>query len=154
MEAIAKASDGSFRDASKLLEVAALQQGRKKIIKDTITRIAGNIIHGDDFIRFIKKKDAKEALAWLNDSVEKGLNIKFWLEDLLAGLHNRLLLYYAVESGPVASELETFDEEEVKRLIMLFTRAHQELRTAIIPQLSVELAIIEYCTKKDLRSNI
>lgn len=145
---IAQSSDGSFRDAAKLLEVARFRQGRKKIDSDVIADIIGNSIHAKDLIVALKNKDTKDALSWLQTSIEKGLNIKVWIEDWLSGLHNRLLLYYQIQSGPVASELEEFSEGDVKKLILLFTRAHQEMKTAVIPQLPAELAIIEYCSNK------
>lgn len=145
VEEIAKGSDGSFRDASKLLEVAVLQQGRKKITKETILTTSGNSIHAVEFVGYLHGKDAKGALRWLQESIHKGLNVKVWLEDLLAGLHSRLLRYYNIESGEKADVLEDLAEQDVKKLITLFTRAHQEMKTAVIPQLPAELAIIEYC---------
>jgi len=146
---IAKFSDGSFRDASKYLEVAVLRQGNKKITQEVVLDLLGNNIFSGDFVTALKKKQTKEALVWLQRAVENGLNIKAWIEDLLGGFHNKLLLYYKVEGGPVAKELDGLTEQEVKKLITLFTRAHQEMRTAVIAQLPAEIAIIEYCETRE-----
>lgn len=147
-EAIAKivdSSDGSFRDAAKILEIAVLRSSRrKKITKETILELLGNSIHSRDFIELLAGKDARTALEWLNQSINKGLNIKIWLEDLLAIFHNALLHKYRIENEGTY-EVEGFSEEELKRLISLFSKAHQDMRTSVIPQLPAELAIIEYC---------
>lgn len=142
---IAKISDGSFRDASKLIEQVKATAGRKKITSEIVSKLTGRNKKTVDFISLIAQKNAKEALQWLNTSVDQGLNIRFWMEDLLAHLHDRLLLYYGIESRPVPDVLKQLQESEVKELIVLFTRANQELKTTVLPQLPAELAIIEYC---------
>lgn len=151
---IANASDGSFRDASKLLEQARALAGRKKILSEFVDQTLGGSTKSDDFMRLIKVKNTKEALLWLNKGIDGGLNIKTWLEDLLSMLHSMLLYKYNVQNGEVASELRNFSEEELKELISLFSRSYQELRTAVIPQLPVELAIIKYCMDKRIENSV
>lgn len=148
MLAIAKASDGSFRDASKILEQAVISSGRRKITKEHITTIIGGIGDGFTLFTFLQEKDAKKALEWINEKASQGISIRVWLEDALSLLHQAILEKYDIQSASWRREdgkVPQFSEEELKTLIRLFSRAHQELRSAVIPQLPVEMAIIEYC---------
>ncbi len=43
--------------------------------------------------------------------------------------------------------------EEIKDLILVFSQAYRELKEAVIPQLPLELAIIEWCLKKNNNNN-
>lgn len=147
---IAKVSDGSFRDAVKLLELAVLTSGRKKITKDVISTLSGRSMGTIEFMEFLLEKDAKGALIWIGDSVNKGLNIKLWLEDLIISLHDSLLSRYGIENNETTDAVEGFTKDELKNLIALFTRAHGELKTSVIAQLPVELVVIEYCIEEKL----
>lgn len=149
---IAKASDGSFRDASKVLEQAASLAGRKKIRAQYIRSIVGVGENATGLFLLLKEQKAKEALMWLNSAIDEGLNVKAWLEDSLSLLHSGLLATYGVETSEVPSQIASLNAQELKQLITLFTRAHNELRTAVIPQLPVELVIIEYCMEKEVKT--
>lgn len=145
---IAKNADGSFRDASKILEQATLSAGRKKIDGERILAMIGSSKNGLEILKMLKEKNARKAIGWLNDQVEEGLNIKSWIEEILEELHKALLLKYDIKNGEINEEVLQFREEELKKLIMLFSRAHTELRLAVIAQLPVELVIIEYCIEE------
>lgn len=149
---IAKASDGSFRDASKLLEQAVAFRragGKQKITKEHINVVVGSVHNGSDLFIFLQEKDTKKALRWVSKAIAQGASMKIILEEALADLHNALLQKYAIGNKEVDERVLVFSEEELKMLIRLFTRAHQELKTAVIPQLPIEMAIIEYCMEKD-----
>lgn len=148
LSAIAKASDGSFRDASKLLEQAVAIAGKKKISQEIIQALLGKTSRGENLIALVVKKDVKGALDWVSRAADEGLNMRSWLEDTLEVFHTALLSKYEVKNGEVDTIVCDLSEEELKQLIRLFTRAHQELRYAVIPQLPLELAIIEYCVGK------
>lgn len=150
MGEIAKSSDGSFRDASKYLEQAKAHAGKKKIIREHMLTLFGKSQNGLNVLILLKEKNLKDSLLSLNDAVEEGLNVKTWLEDSIAMLHSTLLQKYNIHSDEVDTRLTTLTEEELKRIIQLFMRAHQELKTAVIPQLPVEIAIIEYCIDKEV----
>ncbi len=142
---IAKNADGSFRDASKILEQAQTSAGRKKITSEIILTLMGSSKNGLEIFEALKEKNANKALGWLNGQVDEGLNIKSWIEEVLEVLHKALLFKYDIKEGEINDEVLQFTEEELKKLIMLFSKAHQELRLAVIAQLPVEIVIIEYC---------
>ena len=146
--AIAKISDGSFRDASKLLEQAVADSGRKKITQETVDRVTGAVQNGAELFLFLKERNTKKALAWITETVSQGTSMRVFLEDCLAKLHAALLEKYEIKKGD--GKMTSFDEEELKKMIKLFSRAHGELKTAVIPQLPIEMAIIEYCMEKEI----
>lgn len=73
--------------------------------------------------------------------VEQGLDMKYFLEQLINSLHKELLKKLGIEGSEPDSE---FTLEEIKKLIELLTRAHSELKYAILPQLPLELVIVEW----------
>lgn len=149
---IAKGSDGSFRDASKLLEQAQGVMGRKKITKENISTLLGTSYDGSRFLTLLSEKKVKEALLWISKAMDEGLSARPWLEDTLDILHDCLLQKYGIKDSQVGSSVANLSEEELKKFIALFTRAHEEVRFAVIPQLPIELAVIEYCMQEEVKS--
>src|SRR5207247_2184729 len=96
---IAKISDGSFRDASKLLEQAVAESGRRKITKETIDKISGSVQDGAKLFVFLKEGDTKKALAWVSETVSQGTSMRVFLEDVLGKLHTALLEKYDIKKG-------------------------------------------------------
>jgi len=135
---IAKLSDGSFRDATKILEQVAFSG---KITEEEVQKTVGILGNQqiDEFLHILKKKDIKEGLIFINNAVESGANLKVFLENFLDSLRNLLLANYGI--GQLT---ETFSIEETKTLIELFSKAYTELRYAVIPQLPIEIAVIEW----------
>lgn len=142
---IAKGADGSFRDASKLLEQAKAAMGRGKITKKTITVLLGTSYNAAEFIILFSERKVKETLFWITQAADEGLSIRPFIEDVLAILHSCLLQKYGISKVQVNSTLLNISEEDIKKMIRLLMRAHEEVRFAVIPQLPVELAVIEYC---------
>jgi hypothetical protein len=77
--------------------------------------------------------------------MEGGLSIRPWLEDVLFLLHAGLLEKYGVGNGERTVAFAKLSEGEIKKMLSLLTRAYEDMRFALIPQLPVELAVIEYC---------
>lgn len=137
---IAASADGSFRDAVKYLEQMSFSKG-------TITSAAvGKSLALSDaslretFLSHLIARDAKAALADLHAAHDDGRDMKSFLVDVLGDVEVHLV---AAATGtpkgawtaPVATEV-----------IRLLTRAYAELRVSPLPELPVELAIIEFCT--------
>jgi len=139
---IAKLSDGSFRDANKLLEQVSFSG---KISEEEVRKISGILreFNLDDFLVLLQKGETKEALVWVNKATGQGVNLKILLEKLLDKLRNLLLLGFGLEEVEGKGNLN-FSREQILFLINLFTRAYSELRFAVIPQLPLEMAVIEW----------
>jgi DNA polymerase III subunit gamma/tau len=140
---IAGLSDGSFRDGAKILEEASALAGEKSISTDLIEKKYKLISFGkniEDFILFIKNKDAGKSLNLIAGIAEQGADMKHFIERAVEILHKELLLKVADEKK---GDLEmTIDE--IRLLINLLSRAYSETKYAVMPQLPLELAVIEY----------
>lgn len=141
LEAITKLSEGSFRDATKILEQVSFGG---KITVEEVKMIAG--ILGDfdpiELLALLKQKKTKEALAWINSAADSGTNLKVLIENIVDSLRLSLLENF----GLVFDDHEQikFSPFEAKELILLFTRAYNEIKTAVIPQLPLEMAVVEF----------
>jgi DNA polymerase-3 subunit gamma/tau len=141
LEAIAKLADGSFRDANKILERVILSG---KVTEGEVKNTAGILAEFkvEEFLQFLEEGVTKEALSWLNRATEEGANLRILTEEILEKL--RLLLLADFGLGEEKEEKFKFSAEEIHHLINLFTTAYTELRQAVIPQLPLEMAVIEW----------
>ncbi|HUV72372.1 MAG TPA: DNA polymerase III subunit gamma/tau [Clostridia bacterium] len=154
LEEIAKLSDGSFRDAVKILGQVALSG---KITLSAVVETAGILseFNPEEFLKILAQKKTKEALTWIDKAVEQGVNLRLLLENLLEKLRLVLLSNFGVEEDSSAVKEISLNPTEVRILIELFSRAYFELKNAVIPQLPLEMAIIEWASmddKKDVSS--
>lgn len=149
--AVAQLADGGFRDGAKILEELALTAKDKKITKDLVEKLfsVGNItISLADLLQFLEKKDAKGALSLVGGMVEQGVDIKYFIEQLLFALHSLLLQEAGVAHESIIEVKKVqLGLPEIKTLITLLTKAHAELRYAVMSQLPLELALVEYCLR-------
>ena len=150
---IASLSDGSFRDGSKILEEVALsassgQAGRKKITKTLVEKnysISSTQYKVSTIIESLGEKDTKKALEVVAKLVNDGIEMKYFMEELISKLHSLMLAKIGVN---INSEFIIYNSkltiEELKRLIELLAKANGELKYAVLPQIPLELAIVEW----------
>ncbi|OGK40525.1 DNA polymerase III, subunit gamma and tau [Candidatus Roizmanbacteria bacterium RIFCSPLOWO2_01_FULL_35_13] len=134
---IAKHSDHSFRDATKILEELVTQ---KKLKFEEGRQFLG-LLH-ENFFAALQKKELKGILSWLEEFTQAGGNTKNLIEQLLEELHIALL----TKSG-VKTEDETNISLEIKDIIILMkllTEAYNNLKISPIESLPLEIAIVEY----------
>jgi DNA polymerase-3 subunit gamma/tau len=121
--------DGSFRDGVKLLEQVSFHKG--KITQDVIRALTSltdeSILSA--FFEHLAKKDVKATLGVVADLVSDGKDIKLFITGCLQRLHKELLA----------------GTPEAKELIRRFTEAYALMKVSPIPELPLELAIVEYC---------
>ncbi len=176
---IAKLSDGGFRDGAKILEELAntlrlrpvpdgtgLRSGQenKKITKDLIEEIyqVSSISYQvSEMVEILSKKDAKAGIILIGNLVERGIDLKYFLEQLIESLHILLLEIVGVVTSlksPIrhpSIKLRTraqgeqvlsykLEVEDIKMLFELLSKANADMRYAVLPQLPLELAVIEW----------
>ncbi len=146
LEVIASLSDGSFRDGVKILEEVVGFAGRKKITKKLIEERyqISNLEHQvSQMIKFLEERNTSSALKLISELTKQGLDMKYLLERIIESLHSLLLARAGVikETKIFGSNLQI---EEIKGLVELLVKAHQELKYAILPQLPLEIAVIEW----------
>ncbi len=150
LEEVAQRSEGSYRDAHKLLEEVLTTYPRAKITVEMVRKVLGEKETMADLFVWVKPSDAQKGLEMIGQMIEKGADLKFLTQQILDILHFHLLKKYGVEdqNKTYDENLESLTAEELKSLISLFSRAGLEIRTAVIPQLPLEMAIIEWCEQK------
>lgn len=139
-------SDGSFRDAHKAIEQLAMSA--KKITKELVEEVfnLSEAYRNKDFLVHLAKRDSRSAILWFDDAVEKGMDIRMFHESLLSTFR-KYLLKKVSDIGPSVNEdaYDLFSIDDLKKLIDMTSRATLDLRVAIIPQLPLELVILEWC---------
>jgi DNA polymerase-3 subunit gamma/tau len=139
---IAKMADGGFRDATKILEeVTALADGKKitaALIEEKY-KVAGIEQLLQQLLQSLREENVKGSLEIVKASVEQGIDTKHFIQRLIEFLHTMLIM--TVSEKDKQAE---FSLEEIIFLVDLFSKAYTDTKTAVIPQLPLELAIIEY----------
>lgn len=142
---IARHADGSFRDAIKTLEqVVAAGKPTPETVREVVGTSSDPL--NREFLLSLRKKDSKKALKWLQKMAEGGADFRVLNESILGLLHAYLLQHFGVEEeGVDLKGFDQFSSQELKTLVALFSQAAGELKTSPIPQLPLELAVIEWC---------
>lgn len=142
---IAKFSDGSFRDGVKVLEELAAQAGNKKITKEFVEssyQTEGISQYVSEMIEALIKKDAKTGLGLVLKLVDEGVDLRYFMDALIGEFHNMLLNKAGVLeiSSQFAEQIEL---EEIKDIIEKLSEATGKIKFSILPQLPIEIAIVE-----------
>jgi len=141
MEEVARLSDGSFRDGSKILQELTAKAGSKKITKEFVEKEykTSNLkSQTSSMIGFLEEKDAKKALDLVQKLVNEGVDTKYFVEELTNELHSILL---SKVNDPSAKGMSL---EDLKKLLELLMAASSQIKYAVLSQLPLELAIVEF----------
>ena len=150
---IAKLSDGGFRDAAKTLEEIVMKAGGKKITQELFEqsfKSAHVLSSVNNFLIALApdKKDLKESIAIIRELSEQGVDIKLFVANLLSTLHDLLLSKLGVNDLKFGYS-DKYDIQDVKELSLLLDSSYQQIKYSVLPQLPLELAILEWCKKED-----
>jgi DNA polymerase III gamma/tau subunit len=145
---IASYSDGSFRDATKILEQLISENiFDEKEIKNILGKNNGDIY---SFLEMINGADIHNLLVFVKDLIGKGSDIKFFISEILDTLHKILLAKNSINSKDVPDKWKNlFDIGQILGLIKLFSKVYTEIRYANRPELPLEVAIVEWCNGKN-----
>lgn len=143
---IAQYADGSFRDAVKSLEQISFQKGTVTVEMVRSTLALSDNKRCDAFISALLSHDRIAAIENIQKLVEDGIDIKSFLVDCLRELQRRLVAQ--------AIEKNTVSTTQLRILIERLTDAYTQLRTSPIPELPLELAVIEYCEDNVERTEV
>lgn len=143
---IAKASDGSFRDAVKTLEliIANIKNVTSEKVREFLTQTRS--LNTNTFFELLGKRDVGSLLLESEALAQKGVDMRNFLERLLTELHQALL----AKSGMDTTDLSILTKSEVVLLIELFSGARMDAVSSPIAQLPIEIAVVKFCgDKKD-----
>lgn len=144
--AISRLSDGSFRDGVKILEEIHSAVGNKKISKETVEKrfqISNLSAYTSELLKLLIEKDAKKSLELVSKMSEQGVDMEFFLEQLILRIHELLLINIGIIKEEREKSALTLDE--IKELNELLVRASSQLKFSVLPQMPLEMAIIEWC---------
>ncbi|MEK7141567.1 MAG: DNA polymerase III subunit gamma/tau [Patescibacteria group bacterium] len=137
---IVSSADGSFRDAVKALEQISFQKGNITIeIVRTILGISEHTAR-DTFLTHVLDHNTNTALTDIQNGIKQGIDIKSFLIDCLRELERRLVAQVTTKN--------TTGTIQLRKLIEILSDAYAQLRTSPIPELPLELAVVEYCEYK------
>jgi DNA polymerase III gamma/tau subunit len=89
------------------------------------------------------KKDTKKALEIIENIVNDGIDIKYFINTVIEKLHEELLIKMEIIKEPSILEV-SFSVDELKLLTEMFTSVYGEIKNAVLLQLPLELAVIEW----------
>ena len=141
-EKIANLSEGSFRDGAKIMEELSLAANGKKIDLTLLEKIykTGSLNNlTEKLLENIYKKDLKSSLDVINSIASEGVDFKVVIEGLVEKLRGDLV------SG---KNLNPYD---AKKILSLLNEAYQSVKISVIPQLPIELAVVEWCSGEESR---
>lgn len=146
LDRIFQLSEGSFRDASKILEELSLASPNKKITLEMFellfkTQTIENEVK--NLLLLLSKKDMKKSLEIIDKLSLAGVNFKLVIEKIVD--HLRLLLLLKAGIKQDISDIKEFDTVEIQILLDYFQTAYQQLKYTPIAQLPLELAVVKWC---------
>jgi len=169
LELIALNAEGSARDAEgllgQILTFEDISQTKREIkaeeVKDLLGLVEINLI--SRFCDFLIQKKVSEAINFLSEITEKGADLQEFAKALVNYLRQALILKIGgtqvanpivagltkEEFQKLQSQTETLKEEEIRQLLNLFLEAENKMKYSSIPQLPLELAIIEVAGPKE-----
>jgi len=161
LELIAANSSGAMRDAESFLDqivTYAKTQKMKKIATDDVKDILGlidiNII--SQFVDFLIQKNPAKCVEFLNKNLEKGLNPFEFAKSLIGYLRSGLILKIdsnldnpllenltSEAKSKLKEQLNKIEERNLRKFLKIFLEAQNKMKYSPIPQLPLELAIVE-----------
>jgi len=165
LELIALNSGGSLRDAEGLLDQVLTFSGtsgkevKVEEIKDLLGLADTALIA--QFVDYISKKDTRQAVSFLGAVFEKGFDPQEFTKALIRYLRQAMLLKISPDAmNPVIigltkeeqekmlSQIQELSSLEIQRALNLFMEAENKMRYSSIPQLPLELALIDITYKQ------
>ena len=155
IQAIARAADGSLRDAQSLLDQAIAYCGAE--VSEADVGIVLGLAEGELLARAaqaIIDRDASEALALVESISDRGYDLERFCQDLLAHLRDLMVAKVVNDPAPLLqasrvaletlrSQARAFSLSELETTFHLLSRAGLEMRRAAQPRFILEMALVE-----------
>jgi len=157
---VARHAEGCLRDAESMIgQILAIGEKKISLEQASLVLPTTNLSYVIDFIETIGKNDASAAVGMINKFVEEGVDLGHFIEDAVAVLRSMLfgklggLDHLKHEFDPelekrVLGLLDLFETERLSAGINLLLDARRAIRLEKIPQLPLELAVVELTTEE------
>lgn len=158
IKTIAMSSDGALRDAEVALsKIQASTDGEGEITAEDVNEILGLVSYKfyPELVGLLADNDRAGAVSLVNKVFESGADMENFTGNLVEYLRNLLM---ARVNPVVLASVAGMNEEEVKdmsvlgqslespkliKMIVAFSKARTEVKSSPVPQLPLELAILE-----------
>lgn len=141
LEIIAKAADGAFRDAIKILEQIVIEDVELSDENLSEFLFKNKSYNLDEFVKLLIDKNLKKLIEAIAQLGSKGVDVEGFTESLIKKLRFGLLAI----AGVGEAKIEGLTKEELINLIELFGKSYKEINESPIEELPLELAVIEWC---------
>jgi len=150
--AIVEAADGSFRDAESLLDQVASYVGKKIKLSD-VELILGvsnqkSII---ELINHLVNKDSRSAITLINRLLNQGHDLSFFTKNTIEYLRKLILIKTAssdseelfTDPQKPKEQAEKLSAAQILKFIKSIIEAQREIKSSSIPQLPLEMAVVD-----------
>ncbi|MSO23602.1 MAG: DNA polymerase III subunit gamma/tau [Acidobacteria bacterium] len=164
LNAIARASEGSMRDAqSQLDQIIAFcgNEVKDEQVRDLLGIVPQQLL--DDLTSAIVQQDARKVLVLIDQLVASGMNLQHFVREMLGHFRNLLLLKIVgddskliplapAEMGRAGDLAAHFSEEDLTRFFQILVTAEGEMRWSSQPRFHLEMALTRVLHAKRLVS--
>ena len=161
---IARASDGSVRDALSILD-KSLSLGEKKVTEKHIQELLGLVDRSNIYLLFenLMNGKTKEGLEKFNDLYNSGGDPGIIIQDLLEVVHwlSRLVLTPEISREPGVSQIDKekglelskkLSVSELSQTWQILLKGYQELQSHEMPHIVAEMVLIRLAFASELPS--
>ena len=161
---IARASDGSVRDALSILD-KSLSLGEKKVTEKHIQELLGLVDRSNIYLLFenLMNGKTKEGLEKFNDLYNSGGDPGIIIQDLLEVVHwlSRLVLTPEISREPGVSQIDKekglelskkLSMSELSQTWQILLKGYQELQSHEMPHIVAEMVLIRLAFASELPS--
>ena len=151
---IAEASMGDYRGANVLLE----QVSEGDIDVNTLLNLSSKKKYVE-CVDYLLSSKADKALDIVSDVYNEGIDLFVWVGELLKYLRSMIFVKSGASDTMTDVTVELLDEikQQSKKVsigwliksINILLEAHKNIRNSFIPQLPIEIAIVEICLKNE-----
>ncbi len=154
---VARHAEGCLRDAESMLnQILAIGEKKIGLTEASLVLPTTNISFVVDFIETIGQNNASAGVEMINKFVDEGVDLGHFVEDTVSVMRSMLfaklggLEQVAHEFDSEIAErikamLENFSTTTLSKGINLLLEARRQVRLEKIPQLPLELAVVELC---------
>ncbi len=145
LEIVIQGASGSFRDSETILDkVLGSADGKKEITEESVRTILGLSDQKavEEMMAALLSSDINKALEILNETNNKGLSLYQFLKQILE--FGRILIYNKIVSKKSVLNID-FDLKKLVKVIKILTDATYQIKTAVVPILAFEIAIVDIC---------
>jgi len=160
LEVIALSADGGMRDAESMLgQIITLETPGEEIKLEEVKMVLGltdteSVLK---FVEFLSKNQFKEAVIFLNEITFEGQDLEQFAGSLIDVLRKITILktnkdlkkYVISDSTEEQAEkmlklADVFSEQELLWIFKKVITAKNEIKSAVLPQIPLEISLIEY----------